>query len=287
MDKFADIPRPGSPATFKIGAPSMIHGNNVVDNARILTNGGNGLDHIEILLFHTPALNNIPSTREVRALKEIRDRTQTTYTVHLPSSLEIASQDRKVREHSISMIENIWHKTSPLNPEYYILHIPVTPPTLVPVPGQYFRSETSQPWEAWTSRAMESLKKIRERVGDGMEFLIENINYSPKFIEPMVTAGYGKFCLDLGHLLLGDEIVTDVLDRFLDRTREIHLHGVKGFSEHLSLDVLPVERVAKWISYLTRWDDGGILNLEVFSPRDLNASLGMLTGIVAELNSRN
>lgn len=259
----------------------MIFGHSIVENAEILADGGNGLDHIEILLFHTPSLHNIPTPEEVQLLREIGERTRITYTVHLPSSLEIASSDKQIRERSIRMINQICRTLRPLMPEYYILHIPVTPPTLVPVPGQYFTSKTSQPWEEWTARAMDSLKKIRSHGAGKNKLLLENINYSPKYLAPMVRAGLGGFCLDIGHLLLGNECVSEILNRYLDRTCELHLHGVKAFDEHLSLDVLPIERVEKWMSCLNRWGYKGIINLEVFSPDDLERSLHMLTGIMA------
>ncbi len=269
---------------FRIGAPSMVYGKNVVENAKMLTNNGRGLSFTEILLFHTPVLNNIPTPRELLSLKEIQDRTCITYTVHLPASLQIASNCREVRESSIRLIIDILQKTSSLQPAHYILHIPITFPTLVAVPGQYFKTGSSQPWEDWTFRALESLERIRESMGNGSDLLIENLNYSPKFLKPFLNAGYGGFCLDVGHLLLGDENVSEVLDHFRDQIREIHLHGVKGYSEHLSLDVLPRDKMVEWLSRLRRWDYQGLINLEVFCPEDLNTSLDVVSDVIVDLS---
>ena len=257
----------------------------MVKNAEMLSRCGNDLDFTEILLFQTPALHNIPTTRELHILKEIQYRTQTAYTVHLPASLEIASNHREIREKSIRFIIDIWLKISILQPAYYILHIPITPPTIVSVPDQYFKSGSSQSWDDWTSRAMESLRRIRSSVGDESALLIENINYSPKFLEPFFDADYGGFCLDIGHLLLGDEHVPEVLEYFRDQIREIHLHGVKDCTEHLSLDVLPHDQVVEWLSCLNRWKYQGLINLEVFSPEDLKTSLEVVSDIMKELSS--
>ncbi len=254
----------------------------MVDNASKLAGNGDGLNFTEILLFHTPVLDNIPTPLELQALKEIQDRTGIVYTVHLPSSLEIASNDRAIREKSIHLLIDIWHKTSSLQPLFYILHIPVTPPTLVPVPGQYFKSESSQPWDDWTSLAIESLGIIHKNIGAESGLLLENINYSPKFLAPFFEAGFGGFCLDIGHLLLGGENVQELLEYFLDQIREIHLHGVKDFSEHLSLDVLPREEVAQWLSCMRKRGFQGLINLEVFSPEDLNASLEVISDIMKD-----
>jgi len=283
--KSAEIQSSPRAKFFKIGAPSMIYGKSVVRNAEMLSRSGIGLCFTEILLFHTPELHNIPTIRELQSLIEIQDRTQTAYTVHLPAFLEIASNNREIREKSIRLIIDIWLETSILQPAYYILHIPVTPPTLVTVPGQYFKSGSSQSWGDWTSLAMESLRRIRASVGDMHNLLIENINYSPYFLEPFFKADYGRFCLDIGHLLLGDENVPEVLEHFRDQIREIHLHGVKDYTEHLSLDVLSRDKVVEWLSYLSRWNYQGFINLEVFSPGDLETSLEVVSDIMKELSS--
>lgn len=51
---------------------------------------------------------------------------------------------------------------------------------------------------------------------------------------------------------------------------------VVGYEEHLGLNVLPLERVRCWMDRLTTSDFRGVVNLEVFSPEDLTASLEMV-----------
>jgi hypothetical protein len=82
--------------------------------------------------------------------------------------------------------------------------------------------------------------------------------------------------LDLGHLMLGRESVTKVTKQFMSVTREVHLHGVQGCQEHLSLAVLPEARVSNWVKLLVEASFGGVVNLEVFSEADLQASLRIL-----------
>lgn len=269
--------------SFKVGAPSMVYGKNTIENVQQLSDNTTGLHFVEIVLFHTPTLHNIPTSAEIQVINEIGKLTDTTYTVHLPSSLEIGSENQEVRENSIRLLVDIWSRTIALDPAYYILHIPITKPTLVPVPGEYFYSDSSCLWDGWTSRALESLERIRKSIGGETVLLFENINYSPKFLRPFLDAGCGQFCLDVGHLMLGDENVLEVLDSFWDDIREIHLHGVIGYSEHLSIDVLPRDRVAKLLSRLYSWDYRGAVNLEVFTPEDLQSSLAILSSIMREM----
>jgi len=56
----------------------------------------------------------------------------------------------------------------------------------------------------------------------------------------------------------------------------VHLHGVRGFQEHLSLAVLPETQVSEWIRLFAEVSFSGVVNLEVFSPADLDASMVML-----------
>ena len=254
----------------------MVFGENLLENVHQLASL---VDHVEIVLFYTPTLHNFPSSGEVKALKKLGADSGVSFSVHLPAYLEIASQDRQKREKSIQLAIDLINLMAELNPVHHILHIPYTAPTLTPVPGLYFAVEDRKKFIDWTQRAMESLKTICLGVGPGNKILVENINYSPIFLECFLKPGSCEFCLDLGHLLLGRENVVEVAKQFMPVTSEVHLHGVQGFQEHLSLAVLPEARVAKWVSLLVKASFRGIVNLEVFSEEDLKSSMGILIQI--------
>jgi sugar phosphate isomerase/epimerase len=258
---------------FKIGASSMVFGKDLLKNVRTLAGL---LDHIEIVLFNTPHLHNIPRGREIRLLKQIGGQEKVTFTIHLPPSLEIASPDKKKREESLRLAKELCLKTMGFEPKYYILHLPFSPPTLVPIPGLYFNTENQEDWDGWTNRAFESLEILHDVLGQSNKLLIENINYSPYFLEPFMNQGLCELCLDLGHLILGQEHVMDSLKRYLKFTRVIHLHGVKGYEDHLSLSILPKNLVHEWMIYLKKAPFQGEIVLEVFSPQDLKESLNIV-----------
>ncbi len=123
---------------------------------------------------------------------------------------------------------------------------------------------------------MDSLEELYEALGKNKKILVENINYSPSFLEPFWKNGLCELCLDLGHLILGQEKVADVLKQYLSVTREIHLHGVNGYEEHLSLAVLPTDIVHKWLNYLLKNSFSGLIKLEVFSSTDLEESIRII-----------
>jgi sugar phosphate isomerase/epimerase len=85
-----------------------------------------------------------------------------------------------------------------------------------------------------------------------------------------------ELCLDLGHLILGQEHVMDSLKRYLKFTRVIHLHGVKRYEDHLGLSILPKNLVHEWMIYLKKAPFQGEIVLEVFSPQDLKESLNII-----------
>jgi sugar phosphate isomerase/epimerase len=231
-------------------------------------------------LFYTPTLHNFPSADEVTALKNLGTDDDVSFSVHLPTDFEIASRDRQKRENSIQLAIDLIHIMDELNPMHHVLHIPYTSPTLTPVPGLYFTGEHRNAFIDWTQRAMESLETIQYRVGQGNKILVENINYSPIFLECFLKPGSCEFCLDLGHLLLGRENVVEVAKQFLPVISEVHLHGVQGFQEHLSLAVLPEAQVSEWIRLFAEASFSGVVNLEVFSEADLEASMEMLRDIL-------
>jgi sugar phosphate isomerase/epimerase len=251
----------------------MISGKDLLENVRLLV----GLvDHIEIVLFHTSSRHNIPGLQEIHMLKEIGKQQDVTFTVHLPPSLEIASSEKTRREESVQFARELCLKMAEFDPMHYILHVPFSSPTLVAIPSLYFTTGEKQEWDGWTKRALGSLEMLYEALGDKNKLLVENINYSPSFLEPILKKGLCGFCLDLGHLMLGRENVMESIEQYLDVTEAIHLHGVKGYEEHLSLSKLPKNRVKEWLRYLIRTSFRGVITLEVFSPRDLEESMDVL-----------
>lgn len=256
--------------SFRISAPSMVFGPDVVENIRHLADI---VDNIEIVLFHTPDLHNLPEHHELCKIKRLAKQKKVTYTVHLPTTLELASEIPEKRRQSVQLATEICDQMGLLNPVHYIVHIPFTRPTLVPVPGQYFKSTDLRIGAEWTRRALESVEKLRSAIPEAAKLLVENINYAPSFLDVFLKSELCDLCLDLGHLLLGRENVLDHLQQYLNVTREIHLHGVKGYADHFSVALLPGDLVHECLRCLVDRRFSGLLNLEVFNPRDLSTSL--------------
>jgi sugar phosphate isomerase/epimerase len=276
MERHANRFRADFAPQFRIGAPSIGYGENLVENVSFLAGM---VDHVEILLFHTPTLHNFPTRAELKAVQKLGENEGLSFSVHLPTSLEIASRHSEKRSASVGMIVDLINLMHDLNPTGHVLHIPVTTPTLTVVPGQYLTTQNHDKFNGWAQRATDSLLAIQRRTRGLHNILVENINYSPIFLESFWKSGLCDLCLDMGHLLLGREKVSDTTRQFISVVREIHLHGVKNDEEHLSLSVLPEARVASWIDLLVDAEFKGVVNLEVFSPEDLETSLDMLLAL--------
>ena len=108
------------------------------------------------------------------------------------------------------------------------------------------------------------------------EDLLENINYSPQFLRPFLEDGTCGLCLDIGHLLLGREDVLLNLETYFEKTSEVHLHGVDGCRDHLSLSRLPFRQVQTVVGFLQKKAFSGLVTLEVFDPHDLEESLSLV-----------
>ena len=236
------------------------------------------MDHVEIVIFHTPKCHNIPTDEEIIHLKEIKAKKNLSFSVHLPASFEIASPDESKKNAAIELASEIVHFFEFIDPVHYILHVLVTAPTLTAESGMYFKENSRPEFNGWLDRAVTGLEKIQAETELGRRLLVENINYSPKFLKPFWQLGLCGFCLDIGHLLLGNEAVLENLDSHLPVINEIHLHGVANQREHLALDVLPAKRVKSWIDKLIASNYRGIVNLEVFDPKDLEISLAVIRG---------
>lgn len=261
----------------------MVYGNDLLENVRLLAGT---VDHIEILLFHAPNLHNIPEAGEIRALREAGEQGKVTFSVHLPASLEIASVDKGIRRRSLHLAREICGKMSEVNPLYFVLHVPYSAPTLVPVPSLYFHKGGGVAWDGWKDRALESLELLQEVVENADRLLVENINYSPSLLEPLLATGNCRLCLDIGHLLLGQEDATGSIRKYLDQIRTIHLHGVSGYEEHLSLSQLSDHPIEEWLRCLTETPSKRIVILEVFTPQDLEESIDIVLEKSQRIRSR-
>ncbi|MFY9942635.1 MAG: cobamide remodeling phosphodiesterase CbiR, partial [Desulfobacterales bacterium] len=103
---------------------------------------------------------------------------------------------------------------------------------------------------------------------------IETLSYPLQWLAPLIAELDLAVCLDLGHLLLHALDLESTCRTFADRTTILHLHGVAGGRDHLALDRMPPEDMARVLPVLRRFEE--TVSMEVFSYERLAASIAHL-----------
>lgn len=251
----------------------MVFGHNHLENARKLSNL---TDIMELVLFRTVSQHNISGLKELQELRKVSQKNHLQYTVHLPSSLEIASAQKSTRQHSIALAVELINLLNSIAPIHFVLHVPYTKPTLTPRPGNYFQDGDISNKQEWQKRTWTALQHIHSRTRPGTRVLLENINYSPTYLEPFLDLPFVGLCLDVGHLLLGKERINYTLRRYLSYIEEIHLHGVSDLQDHQTLDKIEEYRLQNWLQTIKHSKGKVVINLEVFSPEELYTSKAII-----------
>ena len=250
---------------FRLGTTSYIRPADILENAEFLKEI---VDDIELLLFESDEISNLPDAETVNRLRAIALEHGLTYTVHLPLDIDPASEDPGTRSQSVAKCLRITELVAPLDPFAYILHL------YAPGASRFSEAERS----SWRSRAGSSASAlVRDSAVPPQLFCVETLDFGFTLAEPIVNDHGLSICLDVGHLWRCGFPVDDHLRRYLGLTRVMHLHGVQDGRDHLDLSVLDPTALAAVTSALV--SDGTtprVLTIEVFSEPDLNLSLRAL-----------
>ena len=118
-----------------------------------------------------------------------------------------------------------------LDPFAYIVHFSNT--SLVPMDAL-----EAHEWPRWRARLDRS---VSELVAGGIapeRLCVETLSYDFGHVAPLVEEHDLSICLDIGHLLLKGQLPDTYLDRYLPRTRVLHVHGIHDGKDHASLRYL-------------------------------------------------
>jgi len=249
---------------FRLGTSSYIIPADILPNVRFLAPR---VDDVELVLFESDEVSNIPEPAVVRELAQLGRAHDLTYTVHLPLDTELAAQDESERIRSVEKCLRVMQRLSPVQPFAYIVHFHGAPE----VDG------TAERLEAWRSQARQSMADLAAGVDRSDALCVETLKYPFEWVEDIVREFGGSVCPDVGHLLLNGRDVAEYLDRYLDHTRVIHLHGIIDGKDHASLAGLEESLLSVILSRLAESSDvPRVVTLEVFSQADFEASIDVL-----------
>lgn len=252
---------------FRLGTTSYIIPADILANVRFLADR---VDDIELVLFESDEVSNLPDAATVRKLRETADTCDLTYTVHLPLDTWMGHPEKAVRERSVDKCLRVMERTSELIPFAYVLHFHADER------GEKPSSDMAR-WLAGHRYAVERLLQMT----DAETLCIELLDYPYGLIEDIVSDYGMSVCLDIGHLLLYGHALEEYLDRYFTQTKVIHLHGVENGYDHRSLNFVPVALLTDLVHRIK--DDPHktrVLTMEIFEEEAFNQSLGIMRRFV-------
>jgi sugar phosphate isomerase/epimerase len=248
---------------FRLGTTSYVIPADLKANVAFLADK---VDDIELVLFESHEISNLPDAATLRALGEAAQRHDLTYTVHLPLDTWLGHADASVRRQSVDKCLRVIDITGPLNPFAYILHFHGDRRGELPSPDM----------TRWTDGHRLAVERLLQAVS-AEALCVETLDYPYGFVEDIVF-DYGlSVCVDIGHHLVNGVAPEACLDRYLSRTRVLHLHGVEAGHDHRSLAFLPDGLLTALVNRLGSGPGKPrVLTLEIFDEKALNESMDVL-----------
>lgn len=246
---------------FRIGTTSYIYPDNIIPNVHRLKTR---VKDFELVLFEVKDQNSIPSERDLLELRQISMDYDITYSPHMPLDLDLGCENKTIRKDSINKAIHLINYLSVLDPFCYILHLNIS-------------RKQEKKIESWQNRINESLLSIIKKTKIPSSIIaIENLNYPFRYVEQIVSDNNLSICIDIGHLVVAKLDIEEHLERYLDNTVIIHMHGVDNGKDHVSLRHLDENLTEKIFKIFKEKDYRGVVTLEIFSESDFEESMSVL-----------
>jgi sugar phosphate isomerase/epimerase len=154
----------------------------------------------------------------------------------------------------------------PIDPFAWILHLH----------GDYPGDSPSFHLRKWIKQNRRSLHELLEDGPPARKICVETLDYDFDLVASLVKSLDLSICLDIGHLLLGGRDIPGHLNRWMDRTRVFHLHGIDPTGrDHRHLGYFPagvLENLAARLSQLPP-PDQRVVTMEIFGEADFEMSM--------------
>ena len=254
------VRRPLEGNGLRLGGTSWVIPGAFADNLRYLSND---VSDMEIVLFDTPELSNMPSKDEVRALKSLCVDLGMSCTVQFPADICVTAPADE-----LSKREELCFRTldifSGLAPFAWILHIV----------GEKRGDPPSPDIDAWLEKSLLWAEKIASAADDRKKICIETLDFDPCYVKHLADFAGTSICLDVGHLIKCDRPVLETTGNLADDVRVLHIHGVMSDgTDHRDLSYMDPELFRSVVEMMSGGRDR-VMTIEVFEDdydRSLNA----------------
>ncbi|NCC65869.1 MAG: sugar phosphate isomerase/epimerase, partial [Spirochaetia bacterium] len=208
---------------MRVGTTSYILPDDILPNVHFLKDK---VDDIELVLFESGDMSNLPTKETIKALKDIGSESDLSYTIHFPLDIFPGSDSRRERTAFVDTLHRIIDLCMDLDPFGYVLHL--TPQKYGQLPAKNV--------DRWLDNLESSLQHFFETTSlDSRMLCAETLSYPFALVQPLVDQFDLSVTLDIGHVWLMGYDAEQAVHSLLDRTRICHLHGVANNHDHLSL----------------------------------------------------
>ncbi len=248
---------------FKVGCTSYVYPDDILPNVRKMRDI---VDDIEIILFESEALSNLPDKDIIKRLARFPKQYGITYTIHFPVDVKAGSGDLNERSRYVEQVLKIIKLTEPLKPFAYLMHL------------EGIRASASeQEITEWQKNCDEVCHKIASVPEiDHRNICIENLDYPVEWHAALVRKYGFSMCMDVGHLWRYGRAWEDTLNRYLHQVRVIHLHGVYEERDHISLKYSKLDDIKIFYNILIDKKYKNLVTLELFDEKDTFESIEIM-----------
>ncbi len=245
---------------FRVGCTSYVLPDSIIPNIEYM---GPYIDDIELVLFESPEVSNLPSGDDVKRMRELAEEYGITYSVHFPTTHKVCGSGSSAL---VSDLMRVTELMSVLEPFAWILHL-----------DGLSASPSEDEVYSWAESSAEVLSALSAAVEDMSLVAVENLSYGWRLHEGLVREHGASLCLDLGHLWINAKGTWEAdVHEMLPRTRAVHLHGVSEGKDHVSLKKADRADLCSFVSLLRTAGYEGLVTVEVFNEGDTAESLDAL-----------
>ncbi len=238
---------------MRLGTTSYIYPADIITNVRALAGK---VQDIELVIFELDEQwDSLPSDADIDEMLDLAARYEMTYTVHLPLNVFLADHNPAIKK-TVKVI----HATERLKPYAYICHL------------ESSELGASSHVSIWERQSVKSLEILIEVIGDPAKLCVENVeSQAPSLMDHIADRLPVSYCIDIGHFWKKGLDPLPYMQRWLPRTRVIHLHGFEG-TDHKSLSVVNFPKLDPVVE-IAHKHFRGVVTLEIFNERDFQDSI--------------